>query len=165
MTSVRLLGIEGLQLTVAGHDLLDATPVLDIKPYVPYADAFPEAATGWLEDREQRRYAVAFDAGATERSAWILQQAGLDCDNFACVQLMQDPTDAERKRITPGSTADVLTIAYRTWRLDYTVSDEDLAVRVTGIRSGYDIADLDEGSPDRHGDKAVHRRFRQHFQD
>jgi tRNA (Thr-GGU) A37 N-methylase len=34
---------------VNGIDLLDGTPVLDIKPYVPYADAFPDAREGWLE--------------------------------------------------------------------------------------------------------------------
>ncbi|NTV75060.1 MAG: tRNA (N6-threonylcarbamoyladenosine(37)-N6)-methyltransferase TrmO, partial [Holophaga sp.] len=30
-------------------DILDGTPVLDIKPYVPYADAFPEARAGWID--------------------------------------------------------------------------------------------------------------------
>ena len=36
-------------LRVRGVDLLDGTPVLDIKPYVPYADAFPAAAAGWID--------------------------------------------------------------------------------------------------------------------
>eukprot|EP00638_Chattonella_subsalsa_P002144 CAMPEP_0117739812 /NCGR_PEP_ID=MMETSP0947-20121206/3980_1 /TAXON_ID=44440 /ORGANISM="Chattonella subsalsa, Strain CCMP2191" /LENGTH=265 /DNA_ID=CAMNT_0005555829 /DNA_START=138 /DNA_END=935 /DNA_ORIENTATION=- len=36
-------------LRVIGHDLLDGTPVLDVKPYVPYCDAFPSAKAGWLE--------------------------------------------------------------------------------------------------------------------
>lgn len=35
---------------VRGLDLLDGTPVLDVKPYVPYADAFPDASAGWLDD-------------------------------------------------------------------------------------------------------------------
>ena len=35
---------------VQGLDLLDGTPVLDIKPYVPYADAFPDAKAGWVDD-------------------------------------------------------------------------------------------------------------------
>jgi len=37
------------QIHVFGIDLLDQTPVLDIKPYVPYADAFPNSAAGWLD--------------------------------------------------------------------------------------------------------------------
>jgi tRNA-Thr(GGU) m(6)t(6)A37 methyltransferase TsaA len=38
-----------LQVHVKGVDLLDRTPVLDIKPYLPYADSIPRAATGWAE--------------------------------------------------------------------------------------------------------------------
>jgi len=34
---------------VRGLDLLDGTPVLDVKPYVPYCDAFPTAAAGWVD--------------------------------------------------------------------------------------------------------------------
>lgn len=34
---------------VRGIDLLDGTPILDIKPYIPYADAFPDAKAGWID--------------------------------------------------------------------------------------------------------------------
>lgn len=49
LSALRLTGIEGRTLNVRGIDLLDGTPVLDIKPYVPYTDAFPNAHAGWLE--------------------------------------------------------------------------------------------------------------------
>ena len=49
LSALRLIRVEGCTLHVQGVDLLDGTPVLDIKPYIPYADAFPDAATGWLE--------------------------------------------------------------------------------------------------------------------
>lgn len=163
LTCVQLLGIDGLRLSVSGHDLLDGTPVLDIKPYLPYADAFPEAATGWLEDVSHRRYTVSLDAKAAAQTAWILEQGGLDCENFARVQLTEDPTDAERKRITSGTTSDTFVIAYRTWRLDYTVTHEGLTVLITGIRSGYTLEDLVHGTDDRHADKDVHRAFLRRF--
>lgn len=51
LSCLQLTGIEGSVLHVLGTDILDHTPVLDIKPYVPYADAFPEARAGWLEGR------------------------------------------------------------------------------------------------------------------
>jgi tRNA (Thr-GGU) A37 N-methylase len=38
---------------VRGLDLLDGTPILDIKPYVPYADAFPTAAAGWIDELDR----------------------------------------------------------------------------------------------------------------
>ena len=39
-------------ITVEGIDLLDQTPVIDIKPYVPYCDAFPTAAAGYVDEAE-----------------------------------------------------------------------------------------------------------------
>lgn len=50
LSAVELAGIEGRTLRLRGVDLLDGTPVLDLKPYVPYADAFPEARAGWIDD-------------------------------------------------------------------------------------------------------------------
>ncbi len=49
LSAVRLVRIEGSSLHVRGIDLLDGTPILDIKPYVPYADAFPESRAGWID--------------------------------------------------------------------------------------------------------------------
>ena len=43
VSAVPLLGIEGATLTVRGLDAIDGTPVLDIKPYLPEYDAWPEA--------------------------------------------------------------------------------------------------------------------------
>ena len=55
LSCVRLLGVErdpevGPVLRVAGADLVDGTPIFDIKPYVPYADCRPEAAAGFAPD-------------------------------------------------------------------------------------------------------------------
>ncbi len=49
LSAVELLGIEGHTLHVRGLDLLDGTPILDLKPYVPYADAFPQSRAGWID--------------------------------------------------------------------------------------------------------------------
>lgn len=51
LSCLRLVGVEGSVLHVLGVDILDHTPVLDVKPYVPYADAFPGARAGWLDTR------------------------------------------------------------------------------------------------------------------
>lgn len=165
LTCVCLLGIDGLELTVAGHDLLDGTPVWDIKPYVPYSDAFSEARAGWLDELPQLRFAVSFSETAAERAEWVRTHGDLDCVNFAGVQLSQDPTDAQRKRITRGGDGDAYVIAYRTWRLHYRVSEPPASVRVEDIGSGYAAADLVDGTTDPHADKDVHRAFLQHFGD
>ena len=49
LSAVALEAVEGRTLRLSGVDLLDGTPVLDIKPYVPYADAFPGAKAGWID--------------------------------------------------------------------------------------------------------------------
>ena len=48
LSCVKLVSIDGHRIQVAGHDLLDGTPILDLKPYLPYADAVPEAAAAFL---------------------------------------------------------------------------------------------------------------------
>ena len=50
VSAVRLLGREGRALRVADVDVLDDTPLLDIKPYVPAFDAHPAAKAGWFDE-------------------------------------------------------------------------------------------------------------------
>ena len=49
LTVVELLRRDGVALQVRGVDMLDGTPILDIKPYLPVVDSFPGAGNGWLE--------------------------------------------------------------------------------------------------------------------
>jgi tRNA-Thr(GGU) m(6)t(6)A37 methyltransferase TsaA len=68
LSCVRLLGISGRILHVEDTDLLDGTPVLDIKPYVAYADAFPESALPWMDEIDAKPFEVIweFDASAVQ---------------------------------------------------------------------------------------------------
>jgi tRNA (adenine37-N6)-methyltransferase len=52
LSALKLIKIEGLVLHVEGIDLLDKTPVLDIKPYVAYCDSFPNAKCGYVNEME-----------------------------------------------------------------------------------------------------------------
>lgn len=47
LSSVRILAVEGTEIVVAGADLMDGTPIYDIKPYLPYVDSHPEATGGF----------------------------------------------------------------------------------------------------------------------
>ena len=49
LSCVELAGIENGDILVKGADLLDGTPIFDIKPYLPYVDAHPEARGGFTE--------------------------------------------------------------------------------------------------------------------
>ena len=51
LSPVKLKGIENDTLMVQGVDVLDGTPLIDIKPYIPKFDCFPEASEGWTTDK------------------------------------------------------------------------------------------------------------------
>jgi tRNA-Thr(GGU) m(6)t(6)A37 methyltransferase TsaA len=55
LSAVRLLAREGRRLRVADLDILDGTPLLDIKPYVPAFDAHATARAGWLDAQATAR--------------------------------------------------------------------------------------------------------------
>ena len=54
LSIVRLVRREGNILIIAGADMLDKTPLLDIKPYIPKFDAIPSASEGWTAGKEWR---------------------------------------------------------------------------------------------------------------
>jgi hypothetical protein len=66
LSSVRLLGVEAdgerLALLVAGADLVDGTPIYDIKPYVEYADAHVGARSGFVDEKRWQKVDVSFPA-------------------------------------------------------------------------------------------------------
>lgn len=53
LSAARLIEVGEHHLVVEGCDLLDGTPILDVKPYLPYADAFPDARAGWVDRLEE----------------------------------------------------------------------------------------------------------------
>lgn len=61
LSCVRLLRIEKRRLHLGEHDLLDGTPVLDVKPYLPYCDSVPDAVTGFV---------AGLDPGAADHRDW-----------------------------------------------------------------------------------------------
>jgi tRNA (adenine37-N6)-methyltransferase len=74
LSLVRLEGIDtgsadGPALLLGGLDLIDGTPVYDIKPYLPYAEAIPDAAAGFAADEIPRLAVVVADEAAAEFSA------------------------------------------------------------------------------------------------
>lgn len=73
LSAVRLHAIEVISINkkkwidikIEGLDLIDGTPVIDIKPYLPYADSIPEASSGWAKD-QIKTYPVIFSQAAED---------------------------------------------------------------------------------------------------
>ncbi len=67
LSCVRLLRVErdakrGSTLIVGGADLMNGTPIIDIKPYIPYSDAHPEAVSGFAPDAGRKLTVVIPEA-------------------------------------------------------------------------------------------------------
>jgi tRNA-Thr(GGU) m(6)t(6)A37 methyltransferase TsaA len=142
LSVLRLEGIDGLQLRVRDVDLLDGTPILDIKPYVAYTDAFPESASGWL-DRPPTdpgtEYTVGFSATAETQLAWIAARSPLPLRAriVETLQLGPQPHPYRRiRRVQEGA----MQLAVQDWRVDFTVQGHNVEVR--GLRSGYRASQL-----------------------
>ncbi|MGC3984409.1 MAG: SAM-dependent methyltransferase [Pseudorhodoferax sp.] len=111
LSVVRLERVEGLTLHIRDSDMVDGTPVLDLKPYVAYTDAHPGAGAGWLEDEapsvcEQPTdplcaYAVHFTPLATEQSLWIEAHTGLAIRDRIQSTLALGPAPHPYRRIRP----------------------------------------------------------------
>ena len=82
LSCVRFLGLEetkefGTVIHVGGADLMDGTPIFDIKPYVPYADCQPEALSGFTGGTEGHTLQVDFPASLLEMLPESKRQAAI----------------------------------------------------------------------------------------
>ena len=100
MSAVKLEGIEykngQLCLLLSGIDLLDGTPILDIKPYLPYSDAMTDATAGFADTRPETDMSVEF---TDEALAFIEKQTEQpELKAFISNVLKQDPRPAYKKQ-------------------------------------------------------------------
>jgi tRNA-Thr(GGU) m(6)t(6)A37 methyltransferase TsaA len=93
-----ILCIKGkVQLIVSGADLLDQTPILDIKPYLPYSDALPDAHFTLAENYQGLEIPVVFSAQATAQCAQITQATSLPITAQITEVLRCDPRPAYQR--------------------------------------------------------------------
>lgn len=100
MSAVKLEGVEykngQLSLLLAGIDLLDGTPIVDIKPYLPYSDAMHDASAGFADTRPETQMSVEFCSEVTE---FIAKQTHYpELKDFIANVLKQDPRPAYKKQ-------------------------------------------------------------------
>lgn len=87
-------------LRVSGIDLLDGTPILDIKPYLPYADAISQATGGFAPAAPEARLRVSFNAQAEDDLACLRNPTGMRA--LVTEVLALDPRPAYRQGPEPG---------------------------------------------------------------
>ena len=157
LSCVELFSVRGRRIEVGPSDLLDGTPILDIKPYLPYADSFPDATQGWIEESDADAWQVDIPADIGVQLAWLEARGAGALLAFFEQQLSEAPLDHRRKRVR-RLEGGVWEIAYRTWRAEFSVDEAARILRIVALRSGY-TAEERSALEDPHGDKALHRDF------
>jgi len=112
---INLDGAEGPEIIVSGADLMDGTPIVDIKPYLPYTDAHPEAMGGFADAVRQIKLHV--------KETDVLHKVSKDKRSALIEVLEQDPrpayqNDPER---TYGFT-------FANYEIKFKVQDDELEV-------------------------------------
>jgi hypothetical protein len=158
LSAVRLERIEGLTLHVRDVDMLDGTPVLDIKPYVAYTDAIANAGGGWLADDASPRdpvsaFTVTFTPDAAEQAAWVETRTGIALCERATAVLALGPEPHPYRRIRREASG--FSLAVKDWRLYFDVADREVAVAC--VTSGCRPAELARGEPT--PELTIHREF------
>lgn len=152
MSCVKLDKIVGLKLHISEHDLLEGTPILDIKPYLPYADSFQDVSTGWVKNTAP--YEISFSDQVKERLLWLEKNLKIDLKQTITNQLAYEPTCSKSKRVKLDEESYVFSI--RTWRFRFIVFEQK--VEIISIFSGYGDEEL-KSEKDPYLDKAVHKEF------
>jgi len=159
LSVLRLDRVEGLHLHVLDVDLLDGTPILDIKPYVPYTDAFPDSASGWLDPGApdpKAEWEVAFSAEAESHLQWINWHFALPLRERIVNTLKLGPQPHPYRRIRHMKDGG-MQLAVQDWRIQFHADGR--RIEVTGLQSGYRRSQLEDPANEPGSAMALHREF------
>lgn len=137
VVDIRKIDLEaegGPEIHVGAVDLIDGTPVLDVKPYIPYADSVPEAKAGWASEPIPR-FNVEFTKQAmTDLHQWD-QDGSLKLQQLIVDILELDPRPAFQKRKHPVGNPESAGLRYGVAVLHFDVKYEitESGLLVTGI--------------------------------
>jgi tRNA-Thr(GGU) m(6)t(6)A37 methyltransferase TsaA len=138
MSLLRLERIEGAVLHVTDVDMIDETPLLDIKPYLPYADSASTSEHGWLDERAVEAdpapgFEVNFSPRAVEQIAFLRDQCGIDLESRIRTTLALGPSPHPYRRIRKDGQG--FRLAVQEWRVRFVVTGK--ALLVEKVTSGY----------------------------
>ena len=129
LSSVRIRSVDAAagRILVSGADLLDGTPIYDLKPYVPYADSHPDAAGGFTDRIEYKKLSVEFPPE-------LLNRVGTERQEGLIQVLEQDPRDAYEKK-----PEHVYGMIFGGQDIRFTVSGDRLTVVDVADRSNHSV--------------------------
>ena len=136
LSCVKLEKIEGLKIFISESDILDGSPILDIKPYLPYSDSFPGSATGWVKNDSENIYEIVIEERAKNISEKLKKEKDINLLGYARVQLEFNPADTTRKRISKiENKSDEFILAYQKFKIKYSVNEIGKKVIIRDVKS------------------------------
>ncbi len=158
---VKLQEIKGLTLYITDHDLLDGTPILDLKPYLNYSDSLSSQRQGWIENLTQiPELLIEWSDLAQTQIEYLTEVWNLSLQTVIEHRLVQSPFPYANNRVKQLKEGEY-ELAYRTWRILYTIEEGVLIVH--HLKSGYDHETLTGQKLSRWDDVPIHQAFNQHF--
>ena len=135
LSSVRLLRVieqspDGPLLEVAGADLVDGTPIYDIKPYIPYSDSHPDADCGWLKEVKEKRLRVVWPKDA-EASADEAKSAGVEAPSEDIREQIEEILSLDPRPSYQSDNEKLYGLSYGGWNIRFRVDDDAAEVFVT----------------------------------
>lgn len=132
---VDLSPTDGIEIHVSGVDLLDGTPILDIKPYLPFTDRVADATDGWAVG-DIRRYPVTFDPEADRALENAVKTVHPNARALIIRMLELDPRPTSQRRAQPihDPSSEGSRFAFRVLGLDVRWVVRDGGVRVVEIK-------------------------------
>lgn len=158
LSLVELINVSGLTLEIGPNDILNNTPIYDIKPYHPEFDIAENAKIDWLETSTFKKNIISFSPFAESQLEFLEQQSLKEIRPFIIRQLEFDATNKSKKRVEEHPPYWIL--AYRTWRIDFTIAEDSIGI--LSIRSCYSDQELMDFE-DKYSDKKIHRLFNKEF--
>lgn len=126
LSLVPIAWVDGRRIGIGDSDLLDGTPILDIKPYVATTDALPDAKLGWMEFLRTPALKWQPSPSCVRGFSW-LSENGFDLETIVRRQLERDPFAQSSKRVR-RTGPDRGVFAYRLWRTSFEVKDQTLHI-------------------------------------
>lgn len=161
LSCVQLRAIKGLELFIVNHDLIDGTPILDIKPYLNYADYFVSERQGWLDELPpDPAVSVQWSSLAKEQVDYLAQAWNCILKEVIEHRIIQSPFPYANNRVKEIEKGKY-ELAYRTWRICYQWV-EGIAT-IGQLKSGYDEATLKGEKSSKWEDVLIHLAFTRRF--
>ncbi len=160
LSCVDFYKIEGSSLWVKNHDLLDGSPILDIKPYLSFSDAFQDVFPGWM--KEDNTFEVIILPEAEVKISWLSERVSANLKVVLHDQLGLNPFQSKRKRVKEIDQ-NTFIYSYKTWRFVFEVQEQTILVQ--DVYSGYSDEEMSMINLDPYKDKKIHRLFIKGFEE